>query len=457
MNKNKIIFAIIGVIIVVLVLWGIKLMNTSWKTKSWDNWVPDFTIWTYELDKTKMEDIVKDYKSKIKAYEKKNIIVENFSSYEDYKETLLAAIVAWKAPDVYMLSNSEKSFLENYASWIHPDIINPNWFRKTFKNFLWDELIEKWKDENWKESDFVVWIPVWYETLWIYFNRKFVLKPSDLDSWAWVSNVIDSIKWRDPDIIPLWIMNWKINNNVDVLNQFMLLSDKNTPTYDKVTEASINDAFWSYEMYIKNKNIDSWDNNTETDYYNPEDSWKTNLELFSEWDEAMIIGYTSMINSLKESGFNNSFLYAVPFPYYFSGKWKVLVKYNYFVVNKQSWNQEIAYNFLSYLATEEWARNFLSKFSYLLPAMVTLEQEKLQEKLHDSYNLTLGDFYKPETDSQLSSFDKWISSIYDKEVSNMITNNIDYLEKMKKLQKVISCKYKKLYNIENLSADCDLE
>jgi hypothetical protein len=49
---------------------------------------------------------------------------------------------------------------------------------------------------------------------------------------------------------------------------------------------------------------------------------------------------------------------------------------------------------------------FLDKFTYLLPALVTLEQDKLQERIHPSYNLTLSDFYKPKDDSLLSSFDK---------------------------------------------------
>lgn len=454
MNKNKIIFAIIWVIIVVLVLWGVKLMNSSWNNTS-EKWPADFTIWTYELDKTKMDEVVKEFKSKIKEYENKNIVVENFSNYEDYKDIIQSAIISGKAPDVFMLSSFEKSYIENYASWINPNIISPNQFRKWFKPFLGNDLIRKWQDENWKETDFVVWVPVWYETLWIYFNRKFVLKPSDLESWAWVSNLIGTIKERNPDIIPLWVMNWVIDNNADVLSQFFMFSEWEPNSFEKVSETGIKEAFWSYDDYLKNKNIDSGNSESDPQYYDPEVSGSTNLELFSEWSEAMIIGYTSMINSLEESWFNNSFLYAVPFPHYFSWKGKTLVKYNYFVVNQHTINDKLAYDFLAYLATEEWAKTFLSKFTYLLPALVTLEQDKLQEKIHDSYNLVLGDFYKPEYDSLLSAYDKWITSMYDKKIDEVLKNDYDFLEKIKTLQKNISCKYKKIYNLEGLSKDCN--
>lgn len=457
MNKNKLIFSIIWIIIFILIVWGIKLLNSSWKSSWSDKWPADFVIWTYDLDKTRMDEVVEEFKSKAKEYEKKNIVVENFPSYDDYKDTLQAAIIAGKTPDVFMLNNFERSYLENYVSGINPNIISPNQFRKWFKTFFWNDLIRKWEDENWKETEFVIWIPVWYETLGIYFNRKFVLKPSDLESWAWVSNLIDTIKERNPDIVPLWIMNWSVDNNADVLTQFFMYWEWEPNSLDKVTETGIKEAFWSFDDYINSKNIDTGESDSDPQYYNPETSWSTNLELFSQWNEAMIIGYTSMINSLKESGFNNSFLYAAPFPHYFSGKWKTLVKYNYFVVNQHTVNDKLAYDFLAYLATEEGSKTFLSKFTYLLPALVTLEQDKLQEKLHDSYNLILWDFYKPEYDSLLSSFDKWIYSMYDQEIRSIIKDDYNFLEKIKTLQKVISCKYKKLYNIENLSKDCSLD
>lgn len=456
MNKNKLIFSIIWVVAVLLIIWWVIAMNKASENKPKDWQAADFSIWTYNLDKDKLGDVIKEFKSLTKDYEKKNIVIENFSNYADYKDALLASIIAWKAPDIFMLNNHEKSYLENHVSWINPSIINPSDFRKNYKTFFVDDLVRQTKDEDWNDVDFVLWIPVWYETLWIYYNRKFNIKSSDLDSWAWVSNVIDTIKEREPDIIPLWVMNWSIDNNPDILTQFFMLSDAIPMSYDKVTELWIKEAFWSYFSYLNNENIDKWDSDSsDPQYYDVDTSWRTNLELFSEWNEAMIIGYTSMINSLDESWFNNSFLFAEPFPHYFSWKGKTLVRYDYFAVNQDTKNESLAFDFLAYLWTKDWSKKFLDNFTYLLPALVTLEQDKLQEKIHPSYNLTLSDFYKPKDDSLLSSFDKGIVSLYDDEINDILKDDYSYVDKMKKLQKIIACKYKKLYNIENLSTNCD--
>gem|GEM_PF-3855266 len=53
----------------------------------------DFTIWTYNLDKSKLDSIVKDFKSSNTVYANKTINIENFTSYKDYEDSLLSSIV----------------------------------------------------------------------------------------------------------------------------------------------------------------------------------------------------------------------------------------------------------------------------------------------------------------------------------------------------------------------------
>lgn len=440
-----------------LVFWGVFLLNSSSKNNAnKSKTAGDFVVWTYGLDKTKLDEVVKWFKSKGKTYANKNIVVENFANYDDYKETLISSIVSWKSPDIFLLSNFEKSYLENNVLWINPNAINPKDFGKNYKTFFVDDLVKETTDENWKKVEFVMGVPVWYETLWFFYNRKFNVKPSDLESLAWVNKIIDDIKNRYPDIVPLGIMNSSIDNNSDVMTQFFMLSESSPVSLDKVSELCEKEAFWKYQSYFNQVNSsNSVDNFPETQYSDSENTWKTNLELFSEWNEAMIIGYPSMINKLDEVWFNSAFLFAEPFPHYFSWKWKTLVKYSYFVVNKNTKDETLAFDLLTYLSSEEWAKVFLEQFTYLLPAMVTLEQDKLWEKIHPWYNLTLSDFYKGWDDSLLSSFDKWIETSYDEELKNIMKDNYGYLDKFKKFQKVILCKYKKIYNIEDLSVDCE--
>jgi len=447
MNKNKIIFIIIGIVIIFLVFVMIKIANNTWtnntnKTKLSSN----FSIWTYWLDKEKVLSIVNDFKKTNKTYETKNISVENFSNYEDYKQTITTAIISWKWPDIFMLNNFEKSYLNENILWINPTILKTNDFRKNFKTFFWDDLISSQIDSQWNTIEFVIWIPVWYETLGIYYNRKFNIKSSDLASWAAINNIIDTLKERDTEIKPIWIYSDKNQSLVaDILTQFFLLSDEKITWYKKISDIAMKEWFWSYYSYI----LDS------TNTWITKNLEKSDLELFSEWDEAMIIGYPSMINNIDDLGFNKSFLFAEPFPHYFEWKWKTLTKYNYFVVNKNSKNENFAYDLLAYFSSESWEKAFLENFPYLLPALVTLEQDKLQDKIHSSYNLILWDFYKEANSSLLSSYNKWITDLYDNGFRDVATNDANYLVKIKSLISNISCKYDKYVKLENLSYDCN--
>lgn len=480
MNKNKIIFIIVWIIVIASLFYFFSILNSSKTKQTTESGSSNFSIWTYWLDKDKVSSIVDDFKSSNKDYQTKDVTVVNFSNYDDYKASLTTALLAWKWPDVFLLNNFEKSYLNDYILWINPENIKPNDFRKDFKTFFWDDLIQTQTGSDWKSVEFVSWIPVWYETLWIYYNRKFNIKSSDLSSWAAVNSLIDTLKQRFPDIVPIWVFNEK-NNNItsDLLTQFFMLADDIPTNYKDLTDDSIKDAFSSYYSYIENTdsgttaNSDNYDNYSSDENYSSwwtnsitwtttnnnqttnDNSWKTNIELFSDWDEAMIIWYPSMINSLDDVWFNKNFLFAEPFPHYFDWKWKTLTRYSYFVVSKTTENEWFAFDFLSYLSTEEWEKAFLENFPYLLPASVSLEQDKLDEKIDSSFNLVLWDFYNESDSSLLSSFDKWIVNLYDNTLNNMQDDEINFLDDTKNLISTITCKYSKYVNLENLSDDCD--
>ncbi|MDD3302166.1 MAG: ABC transporter substrate-binding protein [Candidatus Gracilibacteria bacterium] len=450
MNKNKIIFIIIGIVVIFLVFVMIKIANNSGTTNITKKTSPsDFSIWTYGLDKEKVTSIVNDFKKTNETYNAKNISVENFSNYEDYKQSLTTAMISGKGPDIFMLNNFEKSYLNENILGINPAILKTNDFRKNFKTFFGDDLISSQDDSKGNNIEFVTGIPVGYETLGIYYNRKFNIKSTDLASWAAINNVIDTLKERDSEIKPIGIYSDKsLNLLADTLTQFFLLSDEKITGYKKISDIAMKEGFGSYYSYIL-------DNTTNTGIYTKSNSEKSDLELFSDGDEAMIIGYPSMINNIDNLGFNKNFLFAEPFPHYFEGKGKTLTKYNYFVVNKTNKDEKFAFDLLAYFSTESGEKAFLENFPYLLPALVTLEQDKLQEKIHSSYNLILGDFYKEANSSLLSSYDKGITDLYDNGFSSISTDDTNYLEKTKSLISTVGCKYDKYVKLENLSYDCN--
>jgi len=298
------------------------------------------------------------------------------------------------------------------------------------------------------DSEFLKWIPVWYETLWIYYNRAQV-RHSDLDNLSSLNNVISDLRNRNRWVVPLWIWNWTTVDYVsDILTQFFMLE----PWVNSIRNVTWNVLKQAMASYLLYWDI-NWFNWYDSRFIELQNLSETALYLFSRWEIHMVIWYPSMINKIKEYWYSASFLQARVFPHYFSWNWKTLVNYNYFVINKDSFNRNIALDFLSYLSSDTWANSFLNVYTHYLPWLISLESDKLEQRIHKDFNIILKDFYKDE--KSLSSFDKWIKLIYDSWIP-WILDNSQYAEaKFWNFRDSILCKTNKVINLEWLSISCN--
>lgn len=442
MNKNKIIFLIIwGILAIVMILWIINLRNDNKQTdKTW--W--DLSIWMVWWDKIVSTEIIKDFLDVYPNYWNKNIIIETFGTYDDYTYALMSSITAWKSPDIFVLNNNEtNSVFSNQIVAVNPSKISPNDFRKKFKWFFSDDLIVQVEDQEYLE-----WIPVWYESLWIFYNRRYI-NDSDLSSLSWLNNVAAEIKEKFPDVVPIWIWNWStVLNSSDIVTQFFMLEDWVKSLKD-VTWTNLTNWLATYFMYWDR----NWDNAYDSRYMELSNLWHNSIDLFSEWDTFMVVWFPSLINTIAEKWYSKGFLQATPFPHYYSWEGLSLVNYDYFVINKDSNEQELANDFFAYLASWLWAENYLEEFPYLLPGLLSLESEKLDEKIHKDFNIVLNDFYND--DYEFSSFDKWIKNLYDKNIISILDNAANYETPFEKLRANILCKAKKIATLEELSTNCE--
>jgi len=447
-NKNKIIFGVIWLILLWLVLFIVTSLN-KWKTNNTANNSPaDFSIWMIWDNLDWANKVVSDFKALNKEYSKKNIKVEVFSNYDDYNLTLMSAIASWKAPDVFVLNNNEKySVFTNQTIWIDPKYLNPNDFRKKYKWVFADDLILSTKEWE-KTQEFLKWVPVWYETLWIFYNRRYV-RASELTSLSALNNVVASLKRKKPNLIPIWIGNGcTVYSAWDIVTQFFMLED----WVDWLSKVSWNKLKQSISSYFLFWDI-NWDNWFNSRFSELTKFWNTSLDLFSRWETFMVVWYPSLINQIAKKWFSKNFLQAAPFPHYFSWNGKTLVNYNYFVINKDTKNYDLANAFLLYLSSDIWAQNYLENFPYYLPALLSLESDKLEEKISDKFNIVLWDFYNE--DYELSSFDKWIKELYDKGIINILDNASNYLNTFPKFQSKILCEANKISSLTDLSKNCE--
>jgi len=449
MNINKIIFAILWIIFLVWII--IVILNLNDNNNNVNNnstkWV--FKIWIVWDDVEPLKNTVDKFKSLHKEYSSLEILIESFSSYEEYYYSLVTSITSWKSPDLFVLNNNEKnSVFSNQTIVIDPLTISINDFRKKFKWFFSDDLIVTLWDSNVKK-EYLLWIPVWYETLGVFYNRRYV-KNTDLSSISTLNNVISNLKNTKPEIVPIWIWNGSTVYGVsDIITQFFMLESWVSWLND-LDSNKMKEWFSSYMTYWDLE----WYNGYNSKYEELNSSWLNSLDLFSKWDTHMVVWYPRIIKQIKEKWFWKNFLLATPFPHYYSWEWKTLVNYNYFVINKDSTNKQLANSFLSYLSSDIWALEYLKSYKYYLPALLSLESDKLEEKIHEDYNLVLWDFYSADYD--FGSFDKWIKNIYDKWIIPILDNTSNYESIFEKLKASILCESKKISTLENLSNDCKL-
>lgn len=449
MNKNKLIFAIIWALLLLLIFYVVLNLKSSPWNNNWNTSVKwDFSIWIVWDEVSKANNVVNHFKSIYPAYSSLNIKVESFPNFDDYYMALSSAIIQDKTPDLFVLNNNEKqSLFSEQVVWISSDTINPNDFRKKYKWVFADDLIITSGEGDQKE-EFLMWLPVWYETLWIFYNRRYI-KDSDLDSLAWLNNIVAELKNKYPDLVPIWIGNWSTVYNVsDIISQFFMLESWVTWISDVVWN-KLKQSFTSYFLFWDTV----WNNSYDSRFLELTNLWQTSLDLFSKWDTFMVIWYPRVLNTIKEKWFSKNFLLAADFPHYFSWEWKTLLNYNYFVINKDTTNYDLATSFLSYLSSDTWANEYFKNFPYYLPAMLSLESDLLQTKVDPDYNIVLWDFIND--DYLLSSFDKWIKNIYDKEIINILDNSSFFERDFEKFKQTILCKKSKITTLENLSKSCE--
>ncbi len=445
MNKNKIILIIILAIIFLLI--GILVINMKWtENSSGKKIVRAYKIWIVWDDTSKFETFLADFK-KTSWYSSTQFLVESFPNFEDYYYSLASAMTRWEAPDMFVLNNNEKSLFEEQVLWIWPSIITPSNFRKNFKRIFWDELIVTTKDWD-KGVEFLKWIPIWYETLGIYYNRKYIVS-KDLTSLSSLSNVVSKLKKKNPSVIPIWMWNGTtVYGSNDIITQFFLLEDGVT-WINNLSSNQLKSALSTYMMYWGKY----WDNNYNSSFDSLKYSWKNNLDLFTEGKTFMVVWYPRLLNEIEKRWYSKAYLEASVFPHYSPTKWKSLINYNYFVLNKDSANKELWFELLQYMSSEKWAKEYLSVFPYYLPSQISLERDLLENKVSERFNVLLKDFYKFE--HELGSFDKWVASIYNKDIKRVLDDSTNYISQYESLSKKLLCKKEKFLTLKNPSVSCE--
>lgn len=454
MNKNKLIFLIIGwIILFLIILWVSSLKSWTKTTDTGHINVNNFTIWIVNDDVNKFQDFLATFKVKNPKYANTNFTVESFSSYSEYYYSLIWAFLKWTAPDLFVLNNNEKtSIFEEQILGIDPDIFNPDDLATTFEPVFTNDLIMKTEVDLWwdawvKTVEFIKWVPLWYETLWVFYNFQ-QFKGLNLSTWAWLNDAVLVVLKKYPKIVPIWFWNWTIvSSSFDLITSIFVQNW--IFSLDDNDEQKLKQSLYTFSSFWDK----DWDNKFNSLYSEALKKWYSNLDLFSRGEVWMILWYPRIIDSIDKKGYKKAMLKASVFPQKLQENWSILVNYNYFVMNKNSNFTQLSKELLQYFSTEEWEKEFLNQFSYYLPAHLSLLSRKLDEKIHPEYWIELWNFYNDT--AQLVSFDKKTKVLYDDEIIKVLDDNVNNIDLFKNFRAILLCKYWKMINQEWLSLSCN--
>lgn len=443
MNKNKIIFAVIGIIFLGLVMIVVNTLATSSDKDTEARKPGNLSIWIMNDDRGTFNGYIDIFKQAYPQYVNKNITVESFSDYTTYQNALNASIIAGSAPDIFVLNNSENSIAENQILGINPAVISPNEFRTNFKPIFGEDLILTDEDDN--TVEFLKGIPAGYEVLGVFYNRKYFLKPSEMETWSSIAKEVKSISAKHSRIIPMALWNgvW-VTRATDIVKTLFGLEGSNT-----IFNFSESQAKQVLAMYSE-----FWEKNSDNRYNILSAPFieDTDIDFFTQGDVAAMIGYPRDLIAIDKIWYQKSFLFAAPFPHYAGKEQNIAIDYNYFSINKDTIELDMALNFLNFMASSAGQQAYVDTFPYYLSPEISVETNMLEKKILPAYNIVYKNFLHDE--ANLVSYNVGNKSIFDTELKHILDLESWYDSRFSQLRSYLVCSATKYSSLINLSSSC---
>lgn len=421
-----------------MILWGIilvllisvfMLLSNAWEKEKARSQNTNFTLWTLWDKADIFQQYLNDFKQSNTLYKDTNFNVVSFSSYDEYYYALIWALLRWEAPDMFVINNNEGSLFDGSITWIDPSVISPDDFRRRYDLVFQEDLISQSNQEE-QTIDYLKWMPLWYQTLGVFYNFRDI-KPNNLKTWAYLNDFVQEYRMNSQKSA-LWIGKWTSVYQVsDIFTQFLLLNGVSELWGTKANE--IRSALMTYLRYGEWTQPNRYDEVAEI--YQREN--KTNLDAFSRWDIQVVFWYPSLLEEISKIGYNKTYLRAWVFPMNSENSWTLLANYNYFVINKDTAYYKTALDLMLYFNSPNGLKKYLELFPYYLPSQFDLLDARLEENLLSWYNIKYKDFYNSAL--ELTSFDKWLQTYYDKEIINVLDSQQNSVNLFDKFQKQVLC------------------
>jgi len=345
-------------------------------------------VWLLTDETAGYSEIIKGFKNRYPDYTNTEIQFTKFSNASEYEDILIDTIADGNSPDIFMVSNNGGDAKFRTKTYEIPNsVINVDEFSKNF-NKAFDELVltEKTEDEDGNEVTAygLKGVPMGYETLALYYNFRFIRNVPSL--WSDLDTEIAANESTEYAPVGLGLPSRYVPG-ADATVEALLLQN-GVDTYTRLTDTQASAAIAGYASFAQEQK-----NPIKTLEPKMDSLYLDTIDLFVRGDIGMIVGYPStlekILEAMKRAGDEKSlsekFVRTAPLPQISTeaDTRRNIISYRYFAVSRFAKEPQAAFDFISYLATQEAQEAYLTAFPSTLPAYRSLEAGLMDKALDE--------------------------------------------------------------------------
>lgn len=408
MSPRKLIFIAIVTLFVLWLLYGVWKLNNAEPKKN-ISLTGSLSIWILSDTTEGYESIKEGFYEYAPEYQNASIAFRKFSDYSSYQKILLSALADQNWPDIFMVEAGSDSILEEKVEPIPEAYIDISDFDKRFEDIFLPLVVTNTGSDIMSRS--LRWIPLWYETLGIYYNKSLLLTVPK--TWNEVAMMYqDGSRW---DIYPTNIgMSPRYTPHASDIIALLLAQSGDASYQDMDASDDILSEYLAYGttplMTLTDDGVTWWSLSDNGESLDTE--WLTTIDMFIRGKISFIVWYPSTVDIIEDAKKRawveavNSIILTDKIPQDSIGATPVnIARYRYFWLSKSTKNPDLWAKFLNYLLTEDAQSRYIQSFPGYIPAQRAFYETSRNTALSNIFSRTKLDSFIPALGEQLVVFD----------------------------------------------------
>lgn len=378
MSTKKIIFFVTVGIITLIGLFALWKISQNQQNPQSEH-VTSLTIWAVWGTTEQYRELFDWFRSANKKYKNTNIDIQVFPDYEKYRSLLLSTLSSETGgPDIFVVDAGADDILESKIQPVPSSLLPAGDFDKRYEDIFLPLMST---EGEWKTlTTTVLWIPIGYETLGVFYNKDLVTSPPT--TWSEVELLSARPLMAGTFATNLWLSPLYTPFATDIISLFLAQDGIIDVEHIQSGGAGALDRYLSYARTLPDSSIPSDSTSTETDMQNIsllsqksalEAAHETTLDLFIQGKIALVIGYPSLIRNIEKAKKRSwqkateSLILTEKIPQTSHADLSVnIAQYYYFAISKKSSQPTVWADFLAYLMQDTTLAQAKSLFPTLI-------------------------------------------------------------------------------------------